>query len=51
MPLSQPASGTSLGSFRQQVTVTYLQQITALQDNARSRKAWRSSKDKAYFRV
>lgn len=29
----------------------YRQQMTALQDNAKSRKAWRSSKDSAYFNV
>lgn len=29
----------------------YRQQMTALQDNAKSRKAWRSSKDSAYFSV
>ena len=30
---------------------SYLQQMTALQDRARSRKAWRSSKESAYFSV
>lgn len=32
-------------------TVAYRQQMTALQDNAKSRKAWRRSKDSAYFNV
>lgn len=33
------------------MSLPYRQQMTALQDKAKSRKAWRSSKDRAYFSV
>lgn len=33
------------------MAIQYLQQITALQDSARSRKDWRTSKDRAYLSV